>query len=96
MPKIRKFIQERPSESVEFYSPSEKTINKINEYISAGKTTGLQTTFSVNNLVKTMTIEFTTEDDFVDYVNEDIILTSSADAIEYMENNQIAFSLEDN
>lgn len=96
MTKIRKFIQERPSESVEFYSPSEKTINKINEYISAGKTTGLQTTFSINNLVKTMTIEFTTEDDFVDYVNEDIILTSSADAIEYMENNQIAFSLEDN
>ena len=96
MTKIRNFIQERPSESVEFYSPSEKTINKINEYISAGKTTGLQTTFSVNNLVKTMTIEFTTEDDFVDYVNEDIILTSSADAIEYMENNQIAFSLEDN
>lgn len=96
MTKIRKFIQQRPSESVEFYSPSEKTINKINEYISAGKTTGLQTTFSDNNLVKTLTMEFTTEDDFVNYVNEDTILTSSADAIEYMANNQIAFSLEDN
>lgn len=96
MTKTRRFIQERPSESVEFYSPGEKTISKINEYVSAGKTTGLQTTFSDNNLVKTMTMEFTTEDDFVNYVNEDTILTSTADAIEYMDSNKIAFSLEDN
>ena len=95
MPKIRKIIQERPSEDVEFYSPEEKTINKINEYVSLGKTTGLETTISENNLVKTMTIEFTTEEDFVNYINEDIILTSSANAIKYMANNQIAFSLED-
>ena len=96
MTKIRKFIQQRPSESVEFYSPGEKTISKINEYVSAGKTTGLETTISENNLVKTMTIEFTTEEDFIHYVNEDTILTSAANAIEYLEDNQIAFSLEDN
>lgn len=96
MPKIRKFIQQRPSEDVAFYSPEEKTINKINEYVSAGKTTGLETTISENNLVKTMTIEFTTEEDFIYYVNEDTILTSAANAIQYMANNQIAFSLEDN
>jgi len=42
-----------------------------------------------------MTIEFTTEEDFIDYVNEDTILTSAANAIEYLEDNEIAFSLED-
>ena len=95
MPKIRKLIQERPSEDVEFYSPGEITVNKINEYVSAGKTTGLETTISIDNLVKTMTIEFTTEEDFINYVNEDTILTSAANAIEYLEDNEIAFSLED-
>jgi len=45
MPKIRKLIQERPSEDVEFYSPGEITVNKINEYVSAGKTTGLNNNF---------------------------------------------------
>jgi len=95
MPKIRKLIQERPSEDVEFYSPGEITVNKINEYVSAGKTTGLETTISENNLVKTMTIEFTTEEDFINYVNEDTILTSADNAIQYMDDNKIAFSLED-
>jgi len=95
MPRKRKLIQERPSEDVEFYSPGEITVNKINEYVSAGKTTGLETTISENNLVKTMTIEFTTEEDFINYVNEDTILTSADNAIQYMDDNKIAFSLED-
>ena len=54
----RRFIQTRPNTDVEFYSPNEESMNKITEYVNLGKTSGVVTTVSEDNLTKTISITF--------------------------------------
>jgi len=91
----RRLIQTRPSTSVDFYTPDTLSLNKINEYISAGKTTGLVSNVSDDNLTKTLSITFNTDEDYNNFKIEDVIITASEARIAHCENNAISFSVEE-
>jgi len=95
MAKTRNLIQTRPSLDVAFYTPDTNALNKITEYVNAGKTSGLVTTVSEDNLTQTLSLTFNTDEDYNSFKLEDVIISSSADRISHCENNAISFSVEE-
>ena len=95
MAKTRRLIQTRPSTSVDFYTPDTASLNKITEYVNAGKTSGMETTLSEDSLTQTLSLTFNTDEDYNNFKLEDVIITASANRIAHCQNNSIAFSVEE-
>ena len=91
-----KLIQQRPNKDVSFYSPSELSLSKINEYISAGKISGpLSSDTSSDSLVNTMSL--TINDENYDEIINDTVFTSEVEnRINYCNDNLISWSVETN
>ena len=89
-----KLIQQRPNTEVDFYTPSDISLSKINEYISAGKINGsLTSIISDNQLIKTLTLEI--DDDFYEEILNDVTLSDEVEKrIAYCDKNLISFSVE--
>jgi len=93
---IRKVIQQRPNTSVNFFSPKDEVVNKMNEYQSSGKILN----YSLNNisddsLVKTIIITFKDIPSFDDFMNQTIFVNSAKEREKYCIDNSISFSLEE-
>jgi len=95
MAKTRNLIQTRPNTDVAFYTPDTNALNKITEYVNAGKTSGLVTTVSEDNLTQTLSLKFNTDEDYNNFKLEEDIITSSAKRIYYCQYNLISFSVEE-
>ena len=95
MAKTRILIQTRPSVDVEFYKPDTVALNKINEYVNAGKSSALVTTYSDDNLTKTLSLTFNTDEDYNNFKMEDVMITTSEARTKYCEKNFISFSVEE-
>ena len=91
----RRLIQTRPSTSVDFYTPDTASLNKITEYVNAGKTSGMETTLSEDSLTQTLSLTFNTDEDYNNFKIEDVIITASEARIAHCENNAISFSVEE-
>lgn len=91
---IYKLIQQRPNTNVNFYSPSEQSLSKINEYISSGKISGsLSSETSSDGLVNTMSL--TINDENYDEFNNDTVFISEVESrINYCNDNLISWSVE--
>lgn len=95
MAKTRRLIQTRPSVDVSFYTPDTNSLNKITEYVNAGKASALETTVSENNLTQTLTLTFNTDEDYNNFKLEEVIIAASINRIAHCENNSISFSVEE-
>ena len=92
----RRFIQTRPNTDVEFYSPNEESMNKITEYVNLGKTSGVVTTVSEDNLTKTISITFDNINELDTFRDEITIINAGERAIAHCDSNSISFSIEEN
>ena len=94
----QKLIQTRPNTGVDFFTQNADGVTKTNEYISAGKITadGIVDVISEDQLTKTSTITFNTQDDYDEYRAEDIVNQNKDARVIHCQNNSISWSREDN
>ena len=94
----RKLIQTRPNTSVDFFTQNADGVTKTNEYISAGKITadGIVDVISEDQLTKTSTMVFGTQDDYLSYGAEAVIEQNKDARITHCQNNSISWSVEEN
>lgn len=92
----RKIIQQRLNTGVEFYTPADDVVAKLEEYKSSGKIESYSLNIlSENTLVKTILITFKDTSSFDDFMTNDIIVQSARSRAQHCENNLISFSLEE-
>lgn len=92
----RKVIQQRPNTSVNFFSPKDEVVAKMNEYQSSGKILNYSlSNISADTLVKTIIITFKDVLSFDDFMNQTIFVNSAKERETYCLNNSISFSLEE-
>ena len=94
----QKLIQTRPNTGVDFFTQNADGVTKTNEYISAGKITadGLVDVVSEDQLTKTTTIIFNTQDDYNEYRAEEIIKQNREARVLHCQNNSVSWSREEN
>lgn len=94
----QKLIQTRPNTGVDFFTQNADGVTKTNEYISAGKITadGLVDVVSEDQLTKTTTIIFNTQDDYNEYRAEEIIKQNREARVIHCQNNSVSWSREEN
>ena len=95
MAKKIKLIQQRPSVNVNFYEPTESFKTLKTEFINAGKMKETITTISEDGLTRSSLAEWTTLDDYFDFLNDDRLIENNQLREMYNETNLISFSLED-
>jgi len=95
MTKKVKLIQQRPSVDVIFYEPTESFGTLKTEFINAGKMKETITTISEDGLTRSTLAEWTTFDDYVEFVNDDRLIENTRLRDLHNETNLISFSLED-
>tara|TARA_B100000073_G_scaffold108680_1_gene87548 strand:+ start:1489 stop:1788 length:300 start_codon:yes stop_codon:yes gene_type:complete len=94
----QKLIQTRPNTDVDFFTQNADGVAKTNEYISAGKITadGIVDVISEDQLTKTSTMTFNTQEDYNAYSLESAIEQNKNARVTYCQNNSISWSREDN
>jgi len=95
MTKKIKLIQQRPSVDVVFYEPTESFGTLKTEFINAGKMKETITTISEDGLTRSTLAEWTTLDDYINFVNDDRAIENNNLRNSHNETNLISFSLED-
>ena len=95
MTKKIKLIQQRPSVDVVFYEPTESFGTLKTEFINAGKMKETITTISEDGLTRSTLAEWTTLDDYFEFVNDDRSIENNNLRNLHNETNLISFSLED-
>jgi len=95
MTKKVKLIQQRPSVDVIFYEPTESFGTLKTEFINAGKMKETITTISEDGLTRSTLAEWTTLDDYINFVNDDRSIENSRLRNLHNGTNLISFSLED-
>ena len=95
MTKKIKLIQQRPSVEVNFYEPTESFLTLKTEFINAGKMKETITTISEDGLTRSTVAEWTTLDDYIQFVNDERLIENSELRNLHNETNLISFSLED-
>tara|TARA_B110000977_G_scaffold188786_1_gene257460 strand:+ start:706 stop:987 length:282 start_codon:yes stop_codon:yes gene_type:complete len=88
----QKLVQERPNTGVAFFTNSAESIAKLKEYTDAGKIVKSES-ISENQLVKTTELEYTSVDDFNDFIQEEVGLTEKENRETYSLDNDISFTL---
>lgn len=88
----QKLVQERPNTGVSFFTNSAESIAKLKEYTDAGKIVKSES-ISENQLVKTTELEYTSVDDFNDFIQEEVGLTEKLNRETYSLDNNISFTL---
>lgn len=88
-----KLIQQRPSLAVEFFNASDEFKQLKQDYVSQGKLTDTSS-FSIDNLTKTWTLIFSTEEDYISFKSEAFCIEYINHMQEYNAVNQISFSIE--
>ena len=88
----QKLVQQRPNTGVAFFTNSAEAIAKLKEYTDAGKIVKSES-ISEDQLVKTIELEYTSVDDYNNFIEEDIGLIEKADRESYCADNSISFSL---
>lgn len=89
-----KLIQQRPSLAVEFFNASDEFKQLKQDYVSQGKLTDIGASFSNDNLTKTWTLIFSTEEDYISFKSEAFSIEYINHMQEYNAVNQISFSIE--
>lgn len=89
-----KLIQQRPSLTVEFFNASDEFKQLKQHYVSQGKLTDIGASFSNDNLTKTWTLIFSTEEDYISFKSETFSVEYINHMQEYNAVNQISFSIE--
>lgn len=93
---IRKIIQQRLNTGVDFYTPADNVVAKLEEYKASGKIESYSLNIlSENTLVKTILITFKDTSSFDEFIGEDVILSSKLARAKHCENNLISTSLEE-
>ena len=95
MTKKIKLIQQRPTVNVNFYEPTEAFGILKTEFINAGKMKETITTVSEDGLTRTTDAEWTTINDYVEFVNDDRSIENGNLRNLHNETNLISFSIED-
>jgi len=95
MTKKVKLVQQRPSVDVIFYEPTESFGTLKTEFINAGKMKETITTISEDGLTRSTLAEWTTLDDYINFVNDDRAIENNNLRNSHNETNLISFSLED-
>jgi len=95
MTKKVKLVQQRPSVDVIFYEPTESFGTLKTEFINAGKMKETITTISEDGLTRSTLAEWTTLDDYFEFVNDDRSIENNNLRNLHNETNLISFSLED-
>ena len=95
MTKKIKLIQQRPSVDVNFYEPIESFLTLKTQFINAGKMKETVTTVSEDGLTRTTDAEWTTINDYVEFVNDDRSIQNGNLRNLHNETNLISFSIED-
>jgi len=95
MTKKIKLIQQRPSVDVNFYEPTELFLTLKTQFINAGKMKETVTTVSEDGLTRTTDAEWTTLNDYVEFVNDDRSVENGSLRDLHNETNLISFSIED-
>ena len=95
---IRKLIQTRPNTGVDFFTQNADGVAKTNEYVSAGKITadGIVDVISEDQLTKTSTMTFNTQEDYNEYSLESVIEQNKNARVTHCQNNSISWSVEEN
>ena len=79
----RKLVQTRPTTDTSFFYPASNVTDRINQYVSEGKAQALESVTSEDNLTNTLSVLFNTEDDWINFKAEDIILASESEREDY-------------
>jgi len=95
MTKKVKLIQQRPSVDVIFYEPTESFGTLKTEFINAGKMKETITTISEDGLTRSTLAEWTTLDDYINFINDDRSIENGRLRDLHNDTNLISFSLED-
>ena len=91
----RKLVQTRPTTDTSFYYPASNVTDRINQYVSEGKAQALESITSEDDLTNTISVLFNTEEDWIIFKAEDIILASKSERETYCLTNSISCSIED-
>ena len=86
----RKLVQTRLTKDTSFFVPASNVIDRINQYVSEGKAQALKSVTSEDGFTNTTTVSFTTEEDWINFKTEDIILVSESDRENYCYTNSIS------
>ena len=95
MTKKIKLIQQRPSVDVNFYEPIESFLTLKTQFINAGKMKETITTVSEDGLTRTTDAEWTTINDYIEFINDDRSIENGKLRNLHNETNLISFSIED-
>jgi hypothetical protein len=92
---VRKIIQKRPSLDVEFFTPTDEVISRLNEYAAQGKSEPYKSYISSDGLEKTIELVFNSLDYFAEMGNETLMLNSSDKRHLYCEKHNICYKIEE-
>ena len=87
-------IQQRPNVSVDWHNASDEFKALKESYVSAGKLDDQGVVVSGNELIRTWTLVFTTEENYNEFINEDVSLDYQAARQKYNSDNGISESLD--
>ncbi len=90
---IAKVIYTRPNAEVSLHTPASEYTDLIDNYFSSGKITE-KPTKSEDGLTTTWTTTFNNEDEFNDFVKEEVSKTNSRTRESHCSDNSISYSLE--
>lgn len=89
-----KLMQQRPSLDVDFFNASDNFKQLKQEYILQGKLEDSGASFSDDNLTKTWTLTYSTEEDYLSFKDEIYTREYMNQMYEYNQANKISFSVE--
>lgn len=96
MKKEIKLIQQRPNTSINFFDAADEFKQLKQTYVASGKLEDSGFEMSNNDLTKTWTLIFTTDEDYFDFKSENIQHTYWVNLLSYNTSNSISHSLEEN
>ena len=96
MAKQIKLVQQRPNTGVAFFDASDEFKNLKVTNVNYGKLNDVGAEMSNGDLTRTWTLEFTTAEDYEDFIAESIQVTYWNDLITHNTANSISHSLEAN
>ena len=94
MAKQIKLIQQRPNTDIAWHNADDTFKNLKISYVSAGKLDDQGVSVSGNELIRTWTLVFTTEENYNEFLNEAASLDYNAARQTYNSNNGISESLD--
>lgn len=95
MRKQIKLIQQRPNTSINFFNAADEFKQLKQTYVTAGKLDDLGFEMSNNNLTKTWTLVFTTDEDYLNFKSDGHQHTYWNNLLSHNTSNSISYSLEE-